>query len=211
MTPLLHFDGPTQLLVLQQGAGAWVGLRSVDGFHRLHAATLVAMDRLCVELRWSGVRRLALSGAGWMDGVGHHFCAGADLHEVGSLTATTAEPFSRLGQRVMEQLQWSGWRTLTLGSGVAMGGGCDLLLHGQERWAVDGLRLAHPAAKHGILTGFGGTVHLVRVMGETYADRLFRGLEHWSAAQALEAGAVQRVLSREEARPEVLRWLGILS
>ncbi len=208
MNPLVYYAGPTQLEVLRGSDWAWVGLRSGDGFHRLHASTLQAMDRLLVELRWSGVRRLAFSGAGWMEGQGKHFCAGADLHEVGQLDAISAEPFSRLGQRVMQHLLWPGWRTLTLGSGVAMGGGCDLFLHGQERWAVEGFHMAHPAAKHGILTGFGGTVRLVELLGEEAADRLFVDLEHWDAAQAMKAGAVQRVLKPEEAGHAVANWLG---
>jgi enoyl-CoA hydratase/carnithine racemase len=207
MTPQLWFDGPTQLLLLRGSDWAWIGLRSGDGFHRLHEATLRALDRLFVELRWSGVRRVALSGAAWMEGQGRHFCAGADLNEVGALDGVRAEPFARLGQRVMNHLLWPGWRTLTLGSGVAMGGGCDLLLHGQERWAVEGLRLAHPAAKHGILTGFGGTARLVALMGPETADRLFVDLEHWDAPTALEAGAVQRILPSDQARDAVRAWL----
>ena len=207
MNPTPWHEGPTALDLASGRGWAWIGLRSGDGFHRLHGETLVALDRLFIELRWAGVRRLALSGAAWMTGMGRHFCAGADLHEVGALTAVTAEPFARRGQQVMRHLLWPGWRTLTLGSGVAMGGGCDLLLHGQERWAVTGLRMAHPAAKHGILTGFGGTVRLVELLGEAGADRLFADLEHWDEARALEAGAVQRVLAPDAAGAAVAEWL----
>ncbi len=203
----VFFEGRTSVDVAQGPGWAWIGLRSGDGFHRLHAETLRALDRCFLELRWAGARRIALSGSAWITGPGHHFCAGADLHEVGSLDPVTAEPFARLGQQVMQHLLWPGWRTLTLGSGVAMGGGCDLLLHGQERWAVEGLKLAHPAAKHGILTGFGGTVRLVELLGAAGADRLFAGLEHWDAAEALRAGAVQRVLPGPEVRDWVRDWL----
>jgi enoyl-CoA hydratase/carnithine racemase len=99
-------------------------------------------------------------------------------------------------------------------SGVAMGGGCDLALHGQERWAVevgpDGkgrLRLAHPAAKHGILTGFGGTVRLPGLLGSAGAHRLFRDFETWDGRRALEAGAVQRCVAPAVVREDVLAWL----
>ncbi len=207
MKPEPYFEGRTRVEVARGPGWAWVGLRSGDGFHRLHGDTLKALDRCFIELRWAGVRRLAFSGAAWMEGPGHHFCAGADLHEVASLDPVSAEPFARLGQRVMLHLLWPGWRTLTLGSGVAMGGGCDLMLHGQERWAVEGLRLAHPAAKHGILTGFGGTVRLVELLGEAGADRLFAGLEHWDERVALEVGAVQRVVAACEASQAVWDWL----
>lgn len=215
MTPIVWYEGRTSLDLLRGPGWAWIGLRSGDGLNRLHSDLLVALDRLFIELRGGGVQRIALSAAGWMVGRGHHFTAGADLHEVGSLDPVSAEPFARRGQRVMGHLLWPGWRTLTLISGVAMGGGCDLALHGQERWAVaadpatgkGGLRLAHPAAKHGILTGFGGTVRLPELLGHEGADRLFRHFETWGEAEALAAGAVQRVLDPEAARAAVLAWL----
>jgi enoyl-CoA hydratase len=201
-------QGPTSL-DLERGDGwAWIGLSSGDGLNRLHADLLAALDRLCIELRWDGVQRLALSSAHWMDGRSGHFSAGADLHEVAALDAASADPFSRRGQRVMAHLLWPGWRTLTVLSGVAMGGGCDLALHGQQRWAAQGLKMAHPAARHGILTGFGGTRRLPEVLGTAGADRLFRRFEHWDAEAALGAGAVQRILAPGTEIAEIRAWLG---
>ena len=210
------FDGATGLDLLEGPGWAWAGLRSGDGLNRLHSETLIAMDRLLAELRFRGVRRLVLSGAGWMEGEGRHFSAGADLREVGDLSPANADAFARRGQRVMRALLWPGWRSLTLISGVAMGGGCDLALHGHERWAAGfdpasgrgGLRMAHPASKHGILTGFGGTLRLPELLGAANAARLFAGLEHWNEKDALEAGAVQRVLPPHAAQAAVLGWLG---
>lgn len=202
------FEGTTSL-VLRRGADwAWIGLDSTDGLHRLTRATLEALDGLFIRLRFAGARRVALSGAPWMEDRPCHFSAGADLHEVLALDAASADPFARRGQRVMDHLVWPGWRTLTVLSGAAMGGGCDLALHGQERWAVEGLRLKHPAARHGILTGFGGTARLPEVLGEAGARRLFQDLETWGEAQALEAGAAHRVLEAGAVRPAVEAWLG---
>lgn len=214
MTPEAWYEGRTSLDLARGDGWAWIGLRSGDGLNRLHSDLLVALDRLFIELRWTGIRRVALSGSGWQSGRGRHFSAGADLHEVGTLDPVSAEPFARRGQRVMGHLLWRGWRTLTVVSGVAMGGGCDLALHGQERWAVEagedgkgGLRLAHPAAKHGILTGFGGTLRLPELLGSEGAERLFRHFETWDGPAALEAGAVQRCVAQRCVREDVLAWL----
>jgi enoyl-CoA hydratase/carnithine racemase len=206
------FTGPTSLELRRGEDWAWIGLASEDGLNRLRVELLDALDLLFIELRWSGVRRVALSDAGWMHGQGGNFCAGADLHEVSRLNARTADAFARRGQRVLEHLLWPGWRSLTLISGAAMGGGCDLALSGQERWGVElsgrgAFKLAHPAASHGILTGFGGTVRLVEVLGEAGAARLFQGLERWDSSQAMEAGAIQRKLKPEEARGAVEGFL----
>ena len=207
MKPEIVCAGPTSLHLLRGRDWAWIGLASEDGLNRLRTDLLMALDGLFIALRWSGVRRVCLSDAGWMEGEGRNFSAGADLHEVAELKAGTADAFARRGQRVMEHLLWPGWRSLTLLSGAAMGGGCDLALSGQERWGVEGLKLAHPAAMHGILTGFGGTVRLVEVLDGSGAGRLFRGLERWSAAEAFEAGAIQRRLSPEAAREAVDSFL----
>ncbi len=214
MRPAAWYEGRTSLDLASGDGWAWIGLRSGDGLNRLHSDLLVALDRLFIALRWAGTRRVALSPSGWLSGQGRHFCAGADLHEVGALDPVAAEPFARRGQRVMGHLLWPGWHTLTVISGVAMGGGCDLALHGQERWAVaagaegkGGLRLAHPAAKHGILTGFGGTVRLPELLGSEGADRLFRHFETWDGPTALEAGAVHRCVAPDSVQEEVLAWL----
>ncbi|MBL0212029.1 MAG: enoyl-CoA hydratase/isomerase family protein [Holophagaceae bacterium] len=221
MKPERVFHGSTSLDLRRGGEWAWIGLASEDSLNRLRMDLLEALDLLFVHLRWSGVRRICLSDAGWMNGIGANFCAGADLHEVAMLHGATVDAFARRGQRVMEHLAWPGWHSLTLISGAAMGGGCDLALSGQERWGVDvgggeasafgrrAFQLAHPAAMHGILTGFGGTVRLVEVLGEAGADRLFQGMERWDAAQAMEAGAIQRRLRPEDARGAVERHLRV--
>jgi enoyl-CoA hydratase len=201
------FGGGTSI-VLQRGPGwAWIGLASRDGLNRLRTEALEALDRLFIDLRWAGVERLALSSARWMEGRGGSLSAGADLHQVGALDTVTADPFSRRGQRVMWHLLWPGWESLTLVSGVAMGGGCDLAFHGQTRWGVRGLKMAHPAAKHGILTGFGGTARLPEILGGAGADRLFTGFEHWGGDLALEAGAVDELLEPEKVQNRVQAWL----
>jgi len=83
----------------------------------------------------------------------------------------------------------------------------DPAFHGQARWGVRGLKMAHPAAKHGILTGFGGTCRLPEVLGNEGAGRLFTAFEHWGPEQALEAGAVEALLEAEEVRSRVMEWL----
>lgn len=206
MTERFH-QGPTSIDLLRGPGWAWIGLDSKDGLNRLYSDLLLALDRLFIELRWQGVQRIALSSAHWLEGRGGNLSAGADLHEVSGLDPVTADPFSRRGQRVMAHLLWPGWQTLTVLSGVAMGGGCDLALHGQVRWAVEGLKMAHPAARHGILTGFGGTRRLPEVLGQEGADRLFRRFQHWDAEAALEAGAAHRLLAPEAVPAAVREWL----
>jgi hypothetical protein len=108
-SPSLWYAGPTSLFLWQGPGWAWVGLQSVDGLHRLHSEALNALDLLFTELRWSRVQRVALSGAGWMEGRPCHLSAGADLNEVAGLHPGSVDAFSRRGQRLMQYLLWPGW------------------------------------------------------------------------------------------------------
>ncbi|MFZ9835315.1 MAG: enoyl-CoA hydratase/isomerase family protein [Holophagaceae bacterium] len=199
----------TTLKVIKLDQSAWIQMESVDGLPRLSRQTLQDLDRTMKALKWEGHERLILSGR--FDGsTAYDFCAGADLREVQSLEPLTALEFSALGQSVAEQLLWPGWKTLTLLSGVVMGGGCDLALHGQERWAIESpskpLKLQHPAALHGLITGFGGTHRINQLLGHVETLKFFKNLEVWDGATCQKRGLVSRVLDAEAIETALRAW-----
>jgi len=199
----------TTLKVIKLDQSAWIQMESADGLPRLSRLTLQDLDRTMKALKWKGYERLILSGP--FDGsTAYDFCAGADLGEVQSLEPITALEFSALGQRVAEQLLWPGWKTLTLLSGIVMGGGCDLALHGQERWAIESpskpLKLQHPAALHGLITGFGGTHRVNQLLGHAETLKFFKNLEVWNGATCQKTGLVSRVLVAEDLEPALRTW-----
>jgi enoyl-CoA hydratase/carnithine racemase len=77
--------------------------------------------------------------------------------------------------------------------GYCMGGGLDLALACDWRYATARSVFAHPGARLGLLTGWGGTARLPRTIGRAEALRLFLTAEHISAAEALRLGLIHRV------------------
>jgi enoyl-CoA hydratase len=87
-----------------------------------------------------------------------------------------------------------------------MGGGCDLALACDIRLASDRLQIAHPGAKLGIITGFGGTQKLPRQVGRNFAREIFMTSDVYDAAAALHMKLVDRVFARDEFWPGVERF-----
>ena len=77
--------------------------------------------------------------------------------------------------------------------GYCMGGGLDLALACDIRHASPDSTFAHPGALRGIVTGFGGTGRLPRLIGRSRAIELFATGRRLSATEALEIGLVDRV------------------
>jgi enoyl-CoA hydratase/carnithine racemase len=74
-----------------------------------------------------------------------------------------------------------------------MGGGLDLALACGVRVASPAAVFAHPGARLGIITGWGGTQRLPRLIGAARALEMFATARRLSAQEALEFGLVSRV------------------
>ena len=184
---------------------------SPDGLNRLFEETLNELDRVLTNLKHEGCTKLVLSGDFRQKAdTTVHFSAGADLSEVFALTPLRALSFSLKGQCVSRHLQWNGWTTWTLFSGAVVGGGCDVAFHGHDRWGIEDsrrpLNVHHPALKHGVIPGFGGSVQLAQVLGRDQAMKLFEGAS-WNGSQALSSGAISRCITYDEIYSAVIDWL----
>src|SRR6266542_3322812 len=145
-------------------------------------------------LRWI---RTQLPSSGSMlvlrSGRPHIFAAGADMAEMRAFGAREAEEFARLGQELFAAIERLPMITVALIDGDCFGGALDLVLAFDLRFATPRSRFAHPGGKLGIVTGFGGTSRWRKALDRAAARRLFLGNERLSAAEAMEAGLVDRV------------------
>lgn len=135
-------------------------------------------DELCV---------LIVTGA---DGV---FSAGADLNEVAALTPVTAHDFSRRGQALLTVLGNAAPVTIAAIDGYCLGGGLDIALACDLRYATPRSSFQHPGAKRGIITGWGGTQRLPRLIGADEARRLLVSGERIDAQEAFRIGLINRI------------------
>ena len=78
-------------------------------------------------------------------------------------------------------------------SGYCMGGGLDLALACHRRIASPGAILGHRGAALGLITGWGGTQRLPRLVGKAKALEMFVAAEKVPAHAALRIGLIDAV------------------
>ena len=145
-------------------------------------------DRL-LELRDdSEARVVVLTGAG-----GKAFVAGADIKYMSGLDVEEAKEWGGLGHGCGELLETMPKPTIAAIDGFALGGGCELALACDLRYASSGSKLGQPEINLGIIPGWGGTQRLARVCGLGVAkDLIFTG-RLVDAEEALRIGLVNGV------------------
>ena len=126
-------------------------------------------------------------------GIGNVFASGADLNELCMLTPETAREFAKRGQRVFQKLADLGQLTIAAINGYCYGGALDLALTCKVRVASPNAEFCHPGARLGIITGWGGTQRLPRLIGTGRALEMLFTAEPISAEEAMRIGLVSRV------------------
>jgi enoyl-CoA hydratase/carnithine racemase len=93
-------------------------------------------------------------------------------------------------------------------NGYALGGGCELALAADVRFAAEDAQLGQPEVLLGIIPGAGGTQRLSRLVGPSRAKELIYTGRFVKADEALAMGLVDRVVLRERVYDEALAWAG---
>ena len=121
------------------------------------------------------------------------FSSGANIRELAQLDSISAVQFSQLGQRVFQRIADARQLTIAAINGYCMGGAMDLALACDVRVASFDAIFAHPGARLGIITGWGGTQRLPRLIQKGRALELFVTGRRITSAEALEVGLVSSV------------------
>lgn len=181
-------------------------LASPDGTNRLTRACVlaltVAVNRLKYELNDEQKQQL---GPLIIAGNRQFFSVGADLNEIAALSGPEAYEFSVMGQTLMNAIASYPSPVIAAIEGHCMGGGLDLALACHRRIAAPHAVFGHRGAALGLMTGWGGTQRLPRLIGKGRALELLIAAEKISAAHALEIGLVDAVAGDPVA--EALRQL----
>jgi enoyl-CoA hydratase/carnithine racemase len=142
----------------------------------------------------TAVRCVVLTGAGE-----RAFCAGADIKERADSRRTGPEYF--LAQRATHQLIRGLVEferpVIAAINGVALGGGLELALTADIRYAAAHAKLGLPEVKLGAIPGAGGTQTLTQLVGASAAKELIFTAEHLTAEKALAIGLVSKVVERD--------------
>jgi enoyl-CoA hydratase len=161
-------------------------LLSEDKTNRLTKACVMALTEAIMELSFEAKPVIITGNA-------RFFSAGADLAEIAALSAPAAYEFSKMGQRLMNAIETFPAPVYAAISGYCVGGGLDLALACRCRIAAPNAVFGHRGAALGLITGWGGTQRLPRLIGKEHALQVFTTAEKLHARQALEIGLVQAV------------------
>jgi enoyl-CoA hydratase len=126
-------------------------------------------------------------------GTGDAFASGADLREIADITVETATEFAFRGQAVMNRIASATPLTIAVINGYCFGGGLDLALACDRRIASSAAVFSHPGTGLGIITGWGGTQRLPRLIGEANAFEMFFTAGRFDTKTALRIGLVDEV------------------
>jgi enoyl-CoA hydratase len=121
------------------------------------------------------------------------FASGADIRELRSLDSASALKFSQMGQELFQAI--AGVRQITIAAinGYCMGGALDLALACDIRLASADAVFSHPGARLGIITGWGGTQRLPRLIGKVRALEFFTTARRVSSEEALAIGLITQI------------------
>lgn len=126
-------------------------------------------------------------------GTGDAFLSGANIRELSTLDTESALAFSHLGQRIFQTIADAKQLTIAAVNGHCMGGGLDLALACDIRVASETAVFSHPGARLGIITGWGGTQRLPRLIGKSAALELILTARRVNAEVAFNLGLVTGV------------------
>lgn len=118
------------------------------------------------------------------------FASGADIRELTQLDAERAFEFAAFGQKLFQTIADVTPMTIAAINGYCMGGGLDLALACDLRIASPQAVFRHPGARLGIITGWGGTQRLPRLIGRTPALDLLLSARLMTSQEALEVGLI---------------------
>ena len=145
------------------------------------------MTKLREEAEDGAINRLIITGNE------KFFSAGADLNEIAQLTGPEAFEFSRLGQRLMLVIDHFPVPVIAAIRGYCMGGGMDLALACDYRIASPDAAFGHRGASLGLMTGWGGTQRLPRLIGKARALQMFLLAEMLNAEEARAIGLIDEI------------------
>lgn len=134
------------------------------------------------------------------------FAAGNDVKEMSTMSYT--DMVDRVGalQDAVNSVARIPKPVVAAVNGYALGGGCELALAADVRFAADNAVLGQPEVLLGITPGAGGTQRLPRLIGPSKAkDLLFTG-RFVKADEALAIGLVDRVVPAADVYSEALAW-----
>ncbi|MFW6113379.1 MAG: enoyl-CoA hydratase/isomerase family protein [Actinomycetota bacterium] len=132
-----------------------------------------------------------------------NFAAGADIKEMVEADPILISKIIRVGQDSFSRVENIPKPVIAAINGFALGGGCELAITCDWRFAHEDAKIGQPEILLGIIPGAGGTQRLPRLIGPAKAKEMIYSGRMYSAQDCLEIGLVQKVVGGEDSVIEV--------
>lgn len=177
------------LLIAKDRGIATLTINRPDKLNALNAQTIADLTGAVAELESDdGVGVVILTGAGEKA-----FIAGADIGMLADQGVLDGRGNAAQGQALTLAIERSRKPFLAAINGFALGGGLEMALACDMRFAAQTAKLGLPEVGLGIIPGYGGTQRLPRLVGMGLALELILTGDHISAEEALRIGLVNKV------------------
>lgn len=184
----------SNLLVTAEGATTTVVIHRPDKLNALNNETIEELIQCFTDIEADdSVGAVILTGAG-----DKAFVAGADISGLAKQDVSQGRQNAQLGQRLSALIEASTKPVLAAINGYALGGGLELALACDVRYASAKARLGLPEVSLGIIPGYGGTQRLPRVVGQGRALEMILTGDPVTADRAYEMGLVNAVCEPDE-------------
>lgn len=173
-----------------------IRLQRPERMNALGVATCAALQQAVADAAAKRARVVLLTGSG------RAFCAGADLKERKGMDLDAKLAHNGEIRAAIDAVAGAKFVTVAVLNGVALGGGLELAMGCDLRFAAAGISLGLTESRVGAFPGAGGTQRLPRLVGASRALHMMLSGEPVTSEYALGIGLVNEVVppDRLEAR-----------
>ena len=201
---------PSERVIAEKdGAIGWMMFNNPE---RRHAVSLDMWQAMPVILdhfdRDPAIRVVVLRGVG-----DKAFISGADISQFEKQRSSpeTIAEYDRIAELANQKLGELRKPTIAMIHGFCIGGGVGVALQCDLRIAADNARFGVPAARLGLGYRWGGVKKLVDLVGASFAKEIFFTARHFSAAEALAMGLVNRAVPETELESYVRNYCALIA
>lgn len=193
----------SEVILKREGTVAVLQICRPQALNALTRSIVDELDgRITEILEDGGIRVVLIHSEG-------NFAAGADIRDMEEMSEAEARAFAFAP--TFNRIAALPMPTVAAMEGYALGGGLELALACDIRYAADNARMGFPESNLGIMPGAGGTVRAPRLIGEAAAKELIFTGRILEAQEAMALGLVNRVVPQGDLMKETQKLVDKLA
>ena len=194
------------VLSMNLGAGVFeIRINRTQRMNALGVQTVKDLRQAVQEVSAKEARVLLIRGSEKV------FCAGADLKERKGMGQAEKIAHNTAINELFNEIAQLSYVTVAVINGLALGGGLELALTCDLRFAASQVKLGLTESRLGIFPGAGGTQRLPRIVGKARALQMMLSAEPIDREFAADIGLVNAVFSSTDLDAKVLAYAQMLA